>query len=229
MPETLIPFEYEIWGSQIIKTVMLFVYQQLRCWREYQYRTKSAAEFDLASDLVKYLINTARSNEEGFEFNHEERQTGNRTVDIAAYPYGENVNYNKIITVFECKLLPTPDDKDRDKREYVFVSQIKINGKKKYKGNGGIQRFKLELHGAEHDIVSMVGFVQSGTIQESEEAVNKCIAELSVSSDDNLSWNVTESIRVYETDNKNTVYHGISTHPRKTLRPITIHHLWVKM
>lgn len=59
--------------------------------------------------------------------------------------------------VIECKRLPTPGGKDRE-REYV--SGFHANGSP----TGGIQRFKLGLHGGQVHDAAMIGYVVNGCL-----------------------------------------------------------------
>jgi hypothetical protein len=124
------------------------------------------------------------------------------------------------ITVFECKRLSIDIENER-KDEYV-------TGHKKT--SGGIQRFKLEVHGKEHKIAGMIGYIQTGTYLDWQKTINNCIDNLCGKPDENgLCWNECEHINTIEYDEKNNKYHGKSLHPRKTKPDITIHHLWVNM
>jgi hypothetical protein len=201
----------------IIKTVILFVYQRLPDWRDNPFRTQEISEPELTSDLVTFLSRAAHNEEQNFLFNHEEPQSKKYRIDFAAFPTDKDGDYTKKIVVFECKRLPAPS-MDRQ-HEYVTGYAKK---------NGGIQRFKQERHGVNHEIASMIGYIQSGTIQDSEKLINICISDLCIQSDtDDLVWIRTEFVKQFEYDCDNSIYHGISTHPRKTKDPITIHHLWI--
>lgn len=167
--------------------------------------------------MLTYFYVCVREKELNFNFQHEHSQDKNRTIDIAAM-YNNYEQYNETITVIECKRLFVPE-KDR-KDEY-------ITGHKKT--GGGIQRFKIEAHGKEHDIVGMIGYVQTQTILESHKLVNDCISNLSKKSDDGLSWDIKEQIKTIEHDTIAKKYRGVSTHPRKIKGDIVIHHLWIDM
>lgn len=69
----------------------------------------------------------------------------------------------------ECKRLPTPDEKDRDKREYVITEPGTT---------GGIQRFKFGHHGAAHTFAAMIAFVQEHSLEHWVSQVNDWIADL---------------------------------------------------
>jgi hypothetical protein len=214
MEEYLSPFEYSIYRDVIIKTVVLFVYHQLPSWRDNPYRKQETDEPRLTSDLVTYLSKKAHNEEQNFLFNNEEPQMGRYTIDFAAFPASEEDDYTKKITVFECKRLPAPSS-DRE-NEYII-------GKL-----GGIQRFKLEKHGAKHEIVGMVGYIQAGEIKGNLDKINDCIIDLRLkTSDGTLKWDEDEILTMHEDDISMGVCHSLSVHQRVTLSPVTIHHLWI--
>jgi hypothetical protein len=167
------------------------------------------------------LSGYARDEEFPAIFSHEELQGKRHSVDIVACHYNKFFeNYRDAITVFECKRLTT-DTGEKRIDEYVTG-----HGKK----DGGIQRFKLELHGKEHEIVGMIGYVQTGTCPEWLKTINTCIDGLCGKPDENsLYWTKDERINTVEHDDKSGKYYGKSLHQRKTRPNITIHHLWINM
>ena len=106
-------------------------------------------------------------------FSHEERQTGTRRVDMAALPISGGFigqTYHAIydaFLVFEGKRLPAPSH-DR-KREYVTGGTER---------SGGIQRFKLALHGAQQETAVIIGYVQNGDLESWHSLINEWIREL---------------------------------------------------
>ena len=162
-------------------------------------------------------------------FDHEEYQTGRRSVDLSASPAEQMVIgaqmyaiYNPFL-VFECKRLPTPS-KDREK-EYVTGGVNIISG--------GIQRFKLGLHGAGLNPVVMIGYVQEYSLRYWHLKINEWISELAISTlADACIWNDSELLEMTD----ECVPKGLATcrsvHMRTdsaTSRNITIHHLWITM
>jgi hypothetical protein len=207
------PFEYSVYKEEIIKTVVLFVFQSIRGWCFNPNRTNAEKEKVLTNDLVKYISKNARNDEQNFLFITEEPQYDEYTVDIAAYPVNKESDYTKNIIVFESKRLPAPR-KDRE-NEYV-VGKL-----------GGILRFKLEKHGAEHEIVGMIGYVQSGIINDHLIKINNCISDLqNRTNDENVVWKNDTIINTIEHNINDGSFHGFSRHQRLTLDPILIHHLW---
>jgi len=163
-------------------------------------------------------------------FNHEEYQSGRSSVDISAPPV-DVVNFKAnfysrydTITVFECKRLPAPSLA----REKEYVTGETIEHK-----NGGIQRFKLGLHGANHDIVAMIGYLQEGSANDWHDKINKWIEELSNGTiTDVCVWNVSEMLNKLEICSSKGTANCRSTHNRSGAvksDKILICHLWVTM
>jgi hypothetical protein len=215
------PFDFEKRQEELIENTIIFVYNQLSEWRDDPMRPNKESEKQLNTDLPKFLTSYARNFELNVNFFSEEPQGNNRTVDLVACYYDKDRGiYNVPITVFECKRLTVAITGER-KDEYVTGHE---------ETGGGIQRFKLEVHGKEHEIVGMIGYVQTGTCPEWLETINTCIDDLSDKPDENgLCWTKDECIATVDHDEKNGKYYGKSLHQRKTRPKITIHHLWVNM
>jgi len=215
------PFDFDKRRKEFINSIIIFVYDCLTKWRNSNNWSNNENEKKLNSDLAKSLTWYARTAEREVNFFSEELQGKVHTVDIVACHYDKNIeNFRDVITVFECKRLTKAIGRDRTD-EYVTGHE---------KTDGGIQRFKLEVHGKEHEIVGMIGYIQSGTYLEWLETINNCIVNLCDKPDENgLHWNKSELLNTIEHDEENRKYHGKSIHPRKTKPDITIHHLWVNM
>ena len=212
-------FDFDKRQNELIEDVVCFVYSQLGKWRDMLKLSYNESEVNLNANLTKYLDLNARENEKGYLFSHEEPQGKRHIIDIAACPYNKE-HYDEPIIVFECKRLTAMVAKER-KDEYV-------TGHKEI--TGGIQRFKLEVHGKEHEIVGMIGYVQSSTCSEWQETVNNCIDDLCSGSDEHgLSWTKDEHLNTVERDEMEGKLYSKSIHPRITKLDITIHHLWVNM
>jgi len=206
-----------------------FVYTQLPAWRDDPNRLDEQSENKLNLQLCKFLDSNARNSFPMVRFNHEEYQTGFSSVDISASPVADTMIEAKFysrydpITVFECKRLPAPSH-DREK-EYV-------TGGKKYQG-GGIQRFKLGLHGPNHDIAAMVGYLQEGSACDWHDKINKWITELSNGTiADVCVWNMSEMLETLEVDSSKGLANCRSTHNRSgsvQSNKILIRHLWITM
>ena len=214
------PFDSKKHQKEFIESIIIFVYEHLCKWRNDIMRPTIEGEKILNSDLPKFLTSYAHETElSSIVFYPEEPQEGQRTVDFSVC-FNNVQCYNKVITVFECKRLSKTLPKDR-KDEYV-------TGYKKT--TGGIQRFKLEVHGKDHEIVSMIGYVQTGICSEWQKTINNCIDDLCNKPDENgLCWIKDEHLKAIEFDKKKGKSYCKSIHPRITKPNITIHHLWVNM
>ena len=136
-------------------------------------------------------------------------------------------NNRKLICWIEAKRLPTPNkNNDRDAREYVFVSQDKNEkGKKIFKGNGGIQRFKECKHASDLSFSIMIGYIQDdndGDYWLSK--INAWISELANANFD--LWTNEDCLKKYESNKCNRYF---STHKRREKDPITLQHFWIKL
>jgi len=211
-----------------LKTIN-FVFQQLPKWRDDSNRPVERSENKLNLQLCKFLETRARNDFPMVRFDHEEYQTGRRSVDLSASPVGTTLIGARLYTIYnpilvlECKRLPAPSQ-DRE-REYV-------TGGKASK-SGGIQRFKLGLHGADLDIMAMIGYVQERSFRHWHEKINDWILELASDAILDLCvWSADEQLESI----KECVSKGLasyrSVHNRtglKSNKEIQIHHLWIAM
>lgn len=142
-------------GELELKTIG-FVRQGLPAWRDDPHRPDGLSESVLNLLLCKFLNSRARNDFPMVCFYHEENEPHQRRIDLSATP-AEPVTigarqytiYDPFLA-FECKRLPTPPPRDRE-QEYI-TGGIK-------KKSGGVQRFKLGLHGANLDLVVMIGYI----------------------------------------------------------------------
>jgi hypothetical protein len=211
-------FNYQSRRDEFIHKIISFVYQQLDGWRDNPRLPSGKTEPVLNPDLPKYLNVCVRKTELSILFAHEEPQGNRRSIDLSV-SYDDFARYNEIITVFECKRLP---EKEKDRKdEYVTGHKHKT---------GGIQRIKLGLHGKNHNIVGMIGYVQKITCPDWQNIINGCINSLCGKPDENdLKWDIDEYLAEREYDTKSRKYYGISKHPRGTIPDVIIHHLWIEM
>jgi hypothetical protein len=109
----------------------------------------------------------------------------------------------------ECKRLPA---RAGFEREYVQGKQ------------GGIQRFKEGNHGKGLNYSAMVGYIQSGTIEEWHEKVNSWIDEL-IQTDDKLIWKNCDKLLPRQINNYSayTTSHSRLHHSKS----ITLYHYWL--
>jgi len=138
-------------ANMLVGKTVAFVRQQLPEWRDDPNRVEEQAENRLNIQLCKFLEVRARNEFPMACFHHEEYQTGQARVDLSALPSRSvfiDARFHSIydpFLVLEGKRLPAPSA-DREK-EYLIGNRR----------NGGMQRFKLGLHGADLSIAVMIG------------------------------------------------------------------------
>ncbi len=220
----------------LVPQALEFIRRQLPVWRDDPRRPEIASETTserlLNFSLCRHL-NRCRADHPMFQFEHETPQTGSRTVDIGVFGTNENSmiearsysSYEPFLVV-EAKRLPAPS-KDRE-REYVTGTDKKSGGP-----TGGIQRFKLGLHGAEIEAAVMVGYIESNSPQHWLTVVNKWIRELATtSSTDACVWTKAETLQAVDVDEINGVSASTSAHQRLSgcvTESILLHHYWIVM
>jgi len=194
-------------------TIITFILQQLPSWRDDSDRPNEQSEYKLNLQLCKFLDAHARNDFPMIRFDHEEYQTGRRRVDMSASPAKSIFFEAKLYTIYdpvlvlEGKRLPAPSS-SREK-EYV-------TGPTPGKMSGGIQRFKLGLHGAKLNLVA------NGWISE---LVSNPIG-------DGCVWTADETLKAFERDASRGIYSYRSIHSRTgdlVNNEIELHHLWVTM
>jgi len=160
-------------------------------------------------------------------FYHEEYQSGRRSVDLSAslaesaVIEAKNYTIYDTILVLEGKRIPAPSS-DREK-EYITGT---ISGKI----TGGIQRFKLGLHGVELSLAAMIGYVQARTPRYWQKKINEWIVQLaSDSMEDGCEWTVYETLKPVTADIARGIVSYCSLHNRISGNKIEIHHLWIVM
>ncbi len=206
-----------------------FVRQQLPAWRDDPNRPDEESEPKLNMQLCKFLDSRARNDFPMVRFDHEEYQGGHRSVDLSASPVEtvvigarQHTIYEPIL-VLECKRLPAPS-RDRQ-REY-------ITGGTEHQ-SGGIQRFKMGLHGADLDIAAMIGYVQERSVDEWHREINGWISELcNGTMEDGCVWRRSELLELQGKDTPNGIARYRSVHRRNghiSCSEILIHHLWIAM
>jgi hypothetical protein len=132
--------------------------------------------------------------------------------DLYFYTNEEDKSNVSIFSI-ECKRLPAPPPKSREK-EYV----------KGDNNNGGIERYKTEKHGKGLDECGMIGFVEKETFSFWYQNINSWISELSFNS--NL-WQTDETLKEVERENDYAVLQSIAH--RKSQKDIYLHHLWINI
>jgi hypothetical protein len=203
-----------------------FVCAELTGWRDDPGRVTEEAEERLNAQLCKYLNVAARDRFPMVHFSHEEKQTGTRRVDLSALPISRGIigrTYHTIydpFLVLEGKRLPAPSHSRE--REYVTGGTEK---------SGGIQRFKLSLHGAQQNTAAIIGYVQSGSLEGWHLLINQWIRDLaSETTAGEEKWSVDEQLADLTADHALHIGSAWSLHSRSEIAispEIRIRHLWV--
>jgi hypothetical protein len=212
----------------LIERTLEFVHAELAGWRDDPDRTPEEAEDQLNAQLCKYLNVAANHRFPMVLFSHEERQTGVRQVDISALPVSGGFigqiyhTIYKPLLVFEGKRLPAPSR--RREREYVTGGTEKT---------GGIQRFKLALHGAKQNTAAIIGYIQAGDLESWHSTINVWIRELAGDGAGvDEKWFEDEQLTDFVADHTLLIARASSLHKRSGAAisaNIRIRHLWVVM
>ena len=210
-----------------------FVLTQLPAWRDDRDREPKEAEEDLNGQLCKFLNTRARSVYPMAHFHHEEPQTRRHRVDVSAlatkpiWAGSRRYSIYEPFLVLEGKRLPAPPPRDRE-REYVTGADSRSRAP-----TGGIQRFKLGLHGAAVETAAMIAYVQQGTPEHWHKTINQWIADLAKNpGDDACDWTKGDMLHQLREDVLRAVTGCRSSHARSSdtrSGTIELHHLWVVM
>ncbi|MBW8016857.1 MAG: hypothetical protein FVQ82_11770 [Planctomycetes bacterium] len=208
-------------------TIISFICQQLPSWRDDPDRPNEQSENKLNLQLCKFLNSHASNDLPMIRFNHEEYQTGRRQADMSASPAKSIFLEAKPYTIYdpvlviECKRLPAHSSSPE--KEYVTSPTPE-------KISGGIQRFKLGLHGAKLDLAVIIGYVQDHSARYWHKKIDGWILELvSNQIGDGCSWTVNETLKPLKEDKTKGVANCCSLHHRTYGNKIELHHLWIAM
>lgn len=207
-----------------------FIADQLPRWRDRPGRPNVEAETRLTSQLCAHLNSAARKSSgwDVLQFRVEEPDTARpaRRVDMAAAPCAETIwiggrshgDFDTLLPI-ECKRLPTPDERDREKREYLLT----------FKGStGGVQRFKAGHHGSQHNLAVMIGYVQAGDIPSWVRRIDSWVRALARARV--TGWTAGDNLRISSHDRGLRLAMLASVHDRPgSLPAIDLRHLWIEM
>ena len=186
----------------------------------FTYYGVSTEENDITSDMSRYLDGKSEeSTYPIFKFTNQAKR-----ADIGVYFGRQYSSYNaNLFCWIEAKRLPTPNNVHRDEREYVFVD----HSQNQFKGNGGIERFKLNKHGEGLPVAIMFGYVQSNTFEFWEEKINHW---LQLYSSIEPSYNNEKLIRIDKKANRFLSTHiRIDYKSKQKMDDITIYHFWIRV
>ncbi|HUY34108.1 MAG TPA: hypothetical protein VMV69_15275 [Pirellulales bacterium] len=213
----------------LVERTIEFVATQLPLWRDDPKRASVEAEEQLNSQLCKFLAARARCQFPMASFHHEERQGKRRRVDMSAGPTLDAIEAASYLEsiyvpflVMEGKRIPAPAAARR--REYItgFAERC-----------GGMQRFKLGLHGAKHETAVMIGYVQANESAFWWETINQWIGELARSDEDpTCAWKTSDQLEPLLDRGAAQASRCESHHARTGARKpgvIRLVHLWLRM
>lgn len=204
-----------------------FIERHLAAWRDDPDRPRAERERELNGQLCKFLNVAAKQSDFAMiHFHHEEPQGVWHSTDFSANltdaDWIEGRQYTKYepILVLEGKRLPAPSSVRE--REYITSEAGEKPG-------GGVQRFKLGLHGAKLSIAGIIGYVQAEACADWFARVNRWVDALA-SSDDPL-WSRDDKLGAFSQDSVARVSRCESEHPRESGASLIIRltHLWVQM
>lgn len=180
-------------------------------------------EDGLNSRLSRFITNAAA--QEIFFAEHESMEDETRgnspAVDIGIHLKVEDTGIDPpLITVFEGKRLTTKLPNKR-RREYVIGHEE--GGR--YIHCGGIERFKLAIHGGKLHHAGMIGYLQDGSPDSWREKVNTWICGL-CSQPFVPAWSEREQLTPQKTDGRVTVYSSVVNRVGSELH---LTHLWIDL
>jgi hypothetical protein len=207
-----------------------YVRDKLPDWRDDPDRPDADSENRLNAQLCKYLDSHARNERPMIRFDIEEYQSGQRRADLSAslsegVPLkAQGYTIHDPILIIECKRLPAP--KRNREKEYVSSGTDR-------KISGGIQRFKLGLHGGQDRLAVLVGYVQREDRATWHARISHWIGQFACGElQDTCCWNKEETLVFLEEDGSKGCGSYRSSHRRTgaaSMSTIEIMHLWISM
>jgi hypothetical protein len=199
----------------LIPRTLAFIQEQLPAWRDYPHRPKSTSENALNPSLCAFLERKARLHQPMFLFFHQEPQSARRSADISVRgTQDETVIGTRVFNaedpylVIEGKVVPQSET-DREK-EYV-AGWRKENGSP----TGGIQRFKLGLHGAKLETCVIIGYLLKKSASEWHALFNQWINEFAGKIEyDSAKWTAADVLQELHYSSGQRLAITISQHTR---------------
>jgi len=164
-------------------------------------------------------------------FRHEERQVKNRRVDMAAKPINKSIILGNQFTkytpylVMEGKCLPPPTNRKKRKTEYVTSGNDQKIG-------GGIQRFKLGLHGGTLETAAIIGYIHENDCNHWLSEINDWISKLNGKVQKHgEAWSKKDQLTSFSPEPKSKTSKAESTHLRinASTTSIDLKHFWVEI
>jgi len=216
--------------GDLVNRTLSFIYHSLPAWRDDPERATAINEEDFNGQLCDFLNSSRTPLCNMIHFRHEQPQASRRRVDIAVKPINKRViigssfcKYSPYL-VLEGKCLPPPSNRKKREKEYVTSGVEEKIG-------GGIQRFKLGLHGATLERAAIIGYVNSNTCLYWFNSINRWIHELYENPEkDLIACSKDEELSCYSADSINKTAKAESKHNRsEELSDIHITHLLIEI
>jgi hypothetical protein len=187
-------------------------------------RTKIKNEKGLNRRLSLFINNSA--GREIFFANSEHMEDESRgdspAVDIGIYLRVDDIETDPpLITVFEGKRLTTRLG-PRRRQEYVIGHEKKG----KHITCGGIERFKLSIHGGKVNHAGMIGYLQDGKPEIWQKTINAWISDL-CSRCFEPRWSECEQLTPPITEDRVTECSSVVN--RGTMKQLYLKHLWIDL
>lgn len=213
------------------REIVSFIERELLLWRQRPEIAQVEGEPCLNQSLCLHLDRASRHRFDSIRFLQEPIQSTGRNADIGVLPVNAIVvegigyqDYEQLLPI-ECKRLPTPRGSRRSDLEYVHG----LPGQR----TGGIERFKLGLHGRENWHGLMIAYVQATSFAHWRTTINTRLAEMAADGSTARLWSPAEALSACESPANLEVARFKSQHRR--LQPpccsaqVDMEHLWVRM
>ncbi len=177
------------------------------------HKKKNLNEDDLTQIYIEQAQILIRKHDYPFNISSQYRDIYNLSKglsDFYFYPNEQGVSNTSLFSV-ECKRLPAPD-KARE-REYVFGTS----------NNGGIERYKTEIHGKGLNECGLLGFIEKENPSHWFAKINNWITEIATK---NEFWKIDETLSKLDSNMDYSFFKSIAH--RKTSN-IKLTHLWINL
>ncbi|MBX7242304.1 MAG: hypothetical protein K1X92_11195 [Bacteroidia bacterium] len=143
-------------------------------WFKTQNPTKKPNEDMITQKLLRFFrkieLDTGRNFCFGYERESISEESPKGAVDVGFFRFVNSID--ELFFTMEAKVLPTPNkDKSRSDSEYVYTEVGK-------KGKGGIERFKLNLHGVNLPQNAMIAYIEKEDFTFWHKKINTWIEEI---------------------------------------------------
>lgn len=209
--------------KQIILTILHSIKSSIPNFKSYittNIQSSKLNEDELTQILVEQIEIQIRKSDFPFSVNSQYRDIYEDSAGISDFyfhPIEEGKSTESIFSV-ESKRLPAPT-KDREK-EYVIGTINKNTGKERR--NGGIERYKLEIHGKGLPECGLIGFIENEDYIHWKSTINKWIIDLATKA---TLWKEDEILTEKEQE-KDYIYLLSAAHTIRS-RQLLLHHIWV--